>query len=48
LLVSCMECWKEFHLRNMVVAKPHLALNLTAICLLQWCKAAYIQRLKDV
>jgi hypothetical protein len=42
------ECRKEFFLRDMVNAKPHLILDLRAIYLLQGTKTAYIQRLKNV
>jgi hypothetical protein len=32
--MGCKECRKEFFLRDMVDAKPHLVLNLGAVCLL--------------
>jgi hypothetical protein len=46
--MSCGECKKEFFLCEMVDAKPHLVLNLRAVCLLQRAKTAHIQRLKNV
>jgi hypothetical protein len=46
--MGCKECRKEFFLRDMDNAKPHLVLNLIAVCLLQRAKTAHIQRLKNV
>ena len=46
--MGCKKCRKEFFLRDMVNAKPHLVLNLRAVWLLQRAETAHIQRLKNM